>query len=97
MGVVSVDYATVAMSADAAAGFVPAGGTLAWPAGDGDPCFISVNLLDDAVPEPGETFRIELSAPTGDAVLGAQFAAFLQVSDDDEEEIPDALFRDGFE
>lgn len=94
-GALSVEYATVAMTAAAGEDFVAASGTLDWPPGDTDPRFITVSVLDDAVAEPGETFRVELSAPTGGAVLGEQSAAFVQIGDDDE--APAALFRDGFE
>ncbi len=68
-GEVSVSYDVVeGGSATLGEDFVVSG-TLAWADGDGAPKFIDVDYLEDAVFEGTESFKIELTAPTGGATI----------------------------
>jgi choice-of-anchor B domain-containing protein len=67
----SVDYAVVNGTAVAGDDFDGAlSGTIAWPAGDGDPRSIVLDVAEDAVDEGAETFTVVLSNPTGVAIDG---------------------------
>ena len=44
---------------------------------------ISITILNDTIVEPTETFTVGLSAPTGQAALGAPAVATVTVTDDD--------------
>src|SRR5690606_21465481 len=70
---VSVDYATASGTAISGVDFSASTGTLVIPAGDTS-AGISVNILADALVEPEETFRLNLSNPQG-AGLEAAFAS----------------------
>ena len=69
---VSVDYATVNVTAMAGADFTNTSGNLVIPAGD-TTASISVEVLADATVEPQETFRLALSNPQA-AGLATAFA-----------------------
>ncbi len=81
-GDVSVDYATVAGSAQPGSDFVATSGTLTWNDGDVDDKTIAINLIDDSDPEVNESFLLSLTSPTGGAVLAASEATtFIQNAD----------------
>ena len=81
-GDVSVDYATVAGSAQPGSDFVAASGTLTWNAGDVDDKTITIDINDDPDPEGNESFLLSLTSPTGGAVLAASAATtFIQNAD----------------
>jgi uncharacterized delta-60 repeat protein len=73
-GDVSVDYATVAGSAQPGSDFVATSGTLTWNDGDADDKTIEIELTDDPDPEAHESFLLSLTSPTGGAVLAASEA-----------------------
>jgi uncharacterized delta-60 repeat protein len=69
-GAVSVDFQTNRGSATAGQDFVATSGTLTWADGDTGAKSITVEILDDAVIEPGERFDIQIGNPTGGATIG---------------------------
>jgi len=89
---VDVDWATAAVSATPGVDYVPASGTLSFPAGDSQPRTLRVELLDDAAAEMHERVAIVLSNPTGGAGLTRVSRTDLQIRDD---ETPPPLRRRG--
>lgn len=81
-GAVSVHYATANGSALAGDDYVATSGTLTWEAGDKTPREITVTLVNDLLVEEPETFTMNLSSPTGGAVLGRALSTARIVSDD---------------
>ena len=77
---VSVDYATVAGTAVAGSDYVSASGTLTIPRGSRY-ATLTVDLVDDAAPEPAESFALELTNPVG-ATLATATAAATIVDDE---------------
>ena len=73
-GHVSVDYATVAGSAEPASDFVAASGTFDWNDGDSSDRSITIDLIDDELAETPEDFSLVLMTPTGGAQLAASEA-----------------------
>jgi hypothetical protein len=86
-GAITVDYATLDGTAQAALDYTAVSGTLSWVSGDGTSKTISVPVLDDALDEnPDETYAITLSNPTLNtipepAVLGAPASATVTIID----------------
>jgi uncharacterized delta-60 repeat protein len=81
-GNVSVDYATVAGSAQPGSDFVATSGRLTWNDGDVEDKAITIDLTDDPDPEVNESFLLSLTSPTGGAVLAASEATtFIQNAD----------------
>jgi hypothetical protein len=66
---IRVDYATVDGTAHAGEDYVAASGTLQFAAGETNKQ-ITITILDDALPERDEQFRLVLSNPTGGVWLG---------------------------
>ena len=81
-GAVSVDYATVPVTATADADYTTTAGTLDFADGETSRT-LSVPILDDSETEGDESFSVELSNPTGGATLGAPAAATVTIGDDD--------------
>lgn len=81
-GAVSVNFATTAGSATAGSDFTTTNGTLNWAAGDLAAKTVTVPILNDAAPEPTESFTVALSTPTG-ATLGATSVATVSITDTD--------------
>ncbi|GEM_PF-616619 len=79
VGMLSVDYATAAGSAQSGSDFTPVSGTLTWVPGDYGSRTITVPIVNDATPEPAETFTVQLSNPQG-LTLGAQASATVTIS-----------------
>lgn len=65
---VTVKYATANGTATAPADYTPVNGTLTFAAGETTKP-VPVPINDDAVNEPDETFTVNLSAPTGAAIV----------------------------
>jgi len=81
-GSANVDYATVPETATADADYTSISGTLDFAAGETERS-LSVSILDDAELEGAETFRVELSNPTGGAILGTPSATQVTIGDDE--------------
>jgi hypothetical protein len=62
--------------------FTPATGTLSFAAGDTNKT-ITVKITDDSLIEGTETFSVALSAPSGNATLGTNGTAVVNILDDD--------------
>ncbi|MGF1522134.1 MAG: Calx-beta domain-containing protein [Leptolyngbyaceae cyanobacterium] len=78
---VTVEYTTVDDSAKAAADYVATSGTLIFEPGETEQT-LYVPLVDDAIPEETERFRVNLFNPSSNAVL-ADDQAIVVVEDDD--------------
>jgi uncharacterized delta-60 repeat protein len=70
-GPVSVTVTQVAGTASTA-DFNPSPTTLTWADQDGEPKVVRIGIVDDADQESSETFTVQLSNPTGGAILGAR-------------------------
>ncbi len=81
-GGVTVDYATEADSAQLGADFVGASGTISFAAGELSKTIV-VTILEDALVEGPEMFRLVLTNPTGGATLGVNRAAAATIVDDE--------------
>ncbi|TMK94407.1 MAG: calcium-binding protein, partial [Actinobacteria bacterium] len=67
---VSVDYSTANGTAAAPSDYVSTSGTLFFPKGlPKKKGFITVKVKGDKTPEPNETFFVNLSNPSGNAVI----------------------------
>jgi hypothetical protein len=82
-GAVSVSYATMDGSATSPADYLAAAGTLNWADGDATPKTFQVTIVNDALPEPPETFTVNLSNPTGGAALGPTTVETVTITNDD--------------
>lgn len=85
IGAVSVDYNTRDWLATAGLDYVAASGTLTWLDGDIAPKSITITTLSDVVAENTEDFYVELTNPTGGAVIHDDYyiwgAPVLQIVD----------------
>ncbi len=79
-GEVTVDWATANGSATAGEDYEAALGTLAFAVGERSKT-VSVALLDDAVDDGGETFRLLLSNPTGAVIADGEAVGTIENSD----------------
>lgn len=70
-GAVTADYFTMDGTAVAGSDFEDASGTLAWGDGDSSPRTISIQILEDAIPEGSESFTLILHNAGGGALLGS--------------------------
>ncbi len=80
---VGVSYATSNGTATAPGDYTDKTGTLSWAAGDGAAKTITVPIIDDALVEGNETFKVTLSAPTGGALIGNPNPAIVTIADND--------------
>lgn len=80
---VSVDYATTSLTAVAGTDYLDAAGTLTFASRD-TVNYVTVTLLNDAVPETSKTLRITLSNPTAGGVLGTPVTATVRIADTDD-------------
>ena len=80
---VGVSYATSNGTATAPGDYTTKTGTLSWAAGDGAAKTITVPIIDDALVEGNETFKVTLSAPTGGALIGNPNPAVVTIADND--------------
>ena len=81
-GPVTVDYATADGTAAAGADYTAASGTLTFAPGETEKT-VSVALLDDAIDEGKETFKLELSNPRGAYLRGIHREAEGTIRNDD--------------
>ncbi len=82
-GTISVEYIFASSgSATADADYRSAGGTLTFAPGEASKT-IPLPVINDALLEPGEDFRVQLQNPSALTVLGAVKAATLSIEDDD--------------
>lgn len=82
-GAVEVAYRTIDGSATAGLDYEISQGTLRWQDGSNSREFIYIQLLEDQLDEPDETFTVLLSNPTGGAALVAPSTATVTIVDDD--------------
>jgi hypothetical protein len=82
-GAVSVNYATMDGTATSPADYLAAAGTLNWGDGDASPKTFQVTIVNDASPEPPETFTVNLSNPTGGVMLGPIPVETVTITNDD--------------
>lgn len=93
-GAVTVDYGTVAESADGN-DFTEVSGTLTFADGvTGQQ--VSLQINDDSITEPDESFRFVLSNPTGGATLAAITSQQVTIHDNDDI-VAGVIFADSFE
>ena len=78
-GPVSVTLTPIAGTATAGDDFVADPVTVSWADGDADWKFVEFLIVNDTVEEPAESFTVELSNPTGGAVIGPQSSATVQI------------------
>jgi hypothetical protein len=91
-----VTYATQPGTALAASDYVTKTGTLVWLPGDSSPKPITVTIVNDAVAEPPEAFRVVLSGVPAGTTLGANAQASVTILDDDEKFPPHGAIPPGF-
>jgi hypothetical protein len=90
LGAVTVDYAVRAESAADGVDFSSISGTVSFADGDSTAKVLTVPVLDDALAESDETFRVELSNPGGGALLGPIVRTRVEIRDDD---VPSPLLQ----
>jgi uncharacterized delta-60 repeat protein len=83
-GPVSVTLTPLAGTATAGADFVADPITLTWADGDGASKVARIPIVDDTLSEPDEDFTVQLSNPTGGAVLGPQPIARIRILANDQ-------------
>ena len=81
-GAVSVKFNTESGTAGVLSDFLFTDGTLTFADGETSKT-ISVPIVDDSAVDPGETFRVLLSAPTGNAALGTPSEATVTIADNE--------------
>jgi hypothetical protein len=81
-GAVSAAFSCTGVSATAGSDFDPVSGILSWPDGNTGDRFIAISILSDLVYEGDETLQVNLSAPSGGAVLGTALNT-ITISEDD--------------
>jgi len=69
-GTVGVTYATANGNASAGSDYAVASGTFSWAAGDSADKSIVIAIADDGAVEADETLSLNISTPTGGALLG---------------------------
>jgi len=79
---VTVDYATTDVSATNGVDYAATSGTLSFAPGE-KVKVVPVPILNDGVKEAAESFRLNLSNPTGGAVLGARTTTTTTIQDND--------------
>lgn len=90
-GAITVNYQANSGSASLGSDFGSSSGTLTWADGDATERIINVPILDDADSEDSEGFTIDLSGPTGEAVLGGGGSIAVTILDDE------STLLDGFQ
>lgn len=82
-GTVSVTMSTSNGSAQAGSDYVATTETVTFSPGNNQPKLVIIPILDDPLDENDETINLQLSNPTGGAVLGAPATAVLTILDND--------------
>lgn len=83
-GPVGVTISTASGTATAGSDFTAVSQTLSWADGELGVKTITVPILDDLLADAGETFTINLSNPTGGAVLSTRKTETVTIVDDDQ-------------
>jgi hypothetical protein len=81
-GAVTVDYATIDGTAAAGSDYQATSGAISFADGEVSQT-ITITLIDDLVYEGNETFSLQLSNPTGGALLGMPTSVAVTVVDDE--------------
>ncbi len=79
---VSVNYATSDGTATAGQDYIASSGTITFGSFETSR-FVSIQLLDDSIVEPTETFNITLSSPSGGAFLNPPSTAVVNITDNE--------------
>ena len=82
-GAVSVTVTPMPGTATAGVDYAPEPVTVSWADGDTQPKSVVLSVLDDDDHESQETITVELSGPTGGAVVGPRSTTTVVISDDD--------------
>ena len=82
-GAVSVTVALASDTATAGDDFVPDPLTVSWADGDSEGKFVDIPIVNDSARESSERFTLQLSDPTGGAVVGPRSTASVTILDDD--------------
>jgi len=82
-GAVDINFAATASTATINSDYQLTAGTLSWADGESGAKNIALTIFNDNTVESDETILITLSTPTNGAVLGAQRAMMVTISDDD--------------
>jgi uncharacterized delta-60 repeat protein len=83
-GPVSVTLTPIGDTATAGDDFVADSVTVSWAHDDSDSKLVELTIVDDTAAEPVESFTVELSNPTGGAVIGAQSSATVNIHASDQ-------------
>lgn len=80
--IVTVDFLTTDATAKAGEDYTAASGTLSFAAGQTNQT-LRINILNDGLLEPAETFSVTLANPSANAVLGSRASTFVSIRDND--------------
>jgi hypothetical protein len=83
-GPVSVTLTPIAGTATAGSDFIADPVTLTWADGESGSKSAAFAIVDDTEEEPSESFTIELSNPTGGAVLGVRSTTVVSIARSDQ-------------
>jgi hypothetical protein len=95
-GAIGVSYTTVDGTATSGAGndYTGNSGTLSWTDGDTASKPITIDILDDSNVEGDETFNVNITDPTGGAVLGTPNDVSVTINDNDTVTLPAVVYVD---
>ena len=82
-GAVSVTVALASDTATAGDDFVADPLTVSWADGDSEGKFVDIPVVNDSADESSEQFTLQLSDPTGGALVGPRSTASVTILDDD--------------
>jgi len=82
-GAVSVTVGPASDTATAGDDFVPDPLTVSWADGDSEGKFVDIPIVNDSARESSERFTLQLSDPTGGAVVGPRSTASVTILDDE--------------
>ena len=82
-GEVSVTLTPLGVTATAGSDFDPDPVTITWADGEVDAQYVEIAMVHDSAQEGTETFSVELSDPTGGAILGTQTSAEIAIAAND--------------
>ncbi len=82
-GEVSVTLTPLGVTATAGSDFDPDPVTITWADGEMEAQYVEIAIVHDSAQEGSETFSVELSDPTGGAILGTQTSAEIAIAAND--------------
>ena len=82
-GAVAVTVGLASDTATAGDDFVPDPLTVSWADGDSEGKFVDIPVVNDSADESSEQFTLQLSDPTGGALVGPRSTASVTILDDD--------------